>query len=128
MIYLDAAATSFLKPPCVAQAVVDAMHTVGSPGRGAHPRTLAASRTVWARGAAVGGAAGGGAGRRRPPASKVLLLIREKTVDGGRRRCPYRPSPCPAALRPVWIMPQTNTTRRALPLHAGGRGKGGISF
>ena len=35
---------------------------------------------------------------------------------------------CPAALRPVWIMPQTNTTRRALPLHAGGRGKGGISF
>ena len=23
MIYLDAAATSFLKPPCVAQAVVD---------------------------------------------------------------------------------------------------------
>ena len=51
-----------------------------------------------------------------------------KTVDGGRRRCPYRPYPCPAALRPVWIMPQTNTTRRALPLHAGGRGKGGISF
>ena len=49
-------------------------------------------------------------------------------VDGGRRRCPYRPYPCPAALRPVWIMPQTNTTRRALPLHAGGRGKGGISF
>ncbi|NJE74225.1 aminotransferase class V-fold PLP-dependent enzyme [Pseudoflavonifractor sp. SW1122] len=48
MIYLDAAATSFLKPPCVAQAVVDAMHTVGSPGRGAHPLTLAASRTVWA--------------------------------------------------------------------------------
>ena len=45
-----------------------------------------------------------------------------------RRRCPYRPYPCPAALRPVWIMPQTNTTRRALPLHAGGRGKGGISF
>ena len=32
------------------------------------------------------------------------------------------------SLRPVWIMPQTNTTRRALPLHAGGRGKGGISF
>ena len=48
MIYLDAAATSFLKPPCVAQAVVNAMHTVGSPGRGAHPLTLAASRTVWA--------------------------------------------------------------------------------
>ena len=25
-------------------------------------------------------------------------------------------------------MPQTNTTRRALPLHAGGRGKGGINM
>lgn len=48
MIYLDAAATSFLKPPCVAQAVVEAMETVGSPGRGAHPLTLSASRTVWA--------------------------------------------------------------------------------
>ena len=48
MIYLDAAATSCLKPPCVAQAVVEAMETVGSPGRGAHPLTLSASRTVWA--------------------------------------------------------------------------------
>lgn len=48
MIYLDSAATSFLKPPCVAQAVFEAMHTLGSPGRGAHPLTLAASRTVWA--------------------------------------------------------------------------------
>lgn len=47
MIYLDAAATSFLKPPCVAQAVVEAMGTLGSPGRGAHPLTLSASRTVW---------------------------------------------------------------------------------
>lgn len=63
---------------------------------------------------------------------KKILTLQEvaghETVDGGRRRCPYRPYPCPAALRPVWIMPQTNTTRRALPLHAGGRGKGGISF
>ena len=47
MIYLDSAATSFLKPPCVAQAVLEAMNTLGSPGRGAHPLTLAASRTVW---------------------------------------------------------------------------------
>ncbi len=47
MIYLDSAATSFLKPPCVAQAVFEAMNTLGSPGRGAHPLTLAASRTVW---------------------------------------------------------------------------------
>ena len=48
MIYLDSAATSFLKPPCVAQAVLEAMNTLGSPGRGAHPLTLAASRRVWA--------------------------------------------------------------------------------
>ena len=51
-----------------------------------------------------------------------------EAAHGGRRRCPHWAYPCPAALRPVWIMPQTNTTRRALPLHAGGRGKGGISF
>lgn len=48
MIYLDSAATSFLKPPAVAQAVIDAMQTIGSPGRGAHPLTLAAARTVYA--------------------------------------------------------------------------------
>ena len=60
--------------------------------------------------------------------SHISKVAGHETVDGGRRRCPYRPYPCPAALRPVWIMPQTNTTRRALPLHAGGRGKGGISF
>ena len=47
MIYLDCAATSFLKPPCVAQAVFDAMHTIGSDGRSAHGLTLAASRVVW---------------------------------------------------------------------------------
>lgn len=47
MIYLDCAATSFLKPPCVAQAVFDAMHTIGSDGRGAHGLALAASRVVW---------------------------------------------------------------------------------
>lgn len=48
MIYLDSAATSFLKPPAVAQAVFEAMHTIGSPGRGAHPLTLSAARTVYA--------------------------------------------------------------------------------
>ena len=32
--------------------------------------------------------------RRRPPSSRVLHLIGDKTVDGGRRRCPYRPYPC----------------------------------
>ena len=47
MIYLDCAATSFLKPPCVAQAVFDAMHTIGSDGRGAHEPALAASRVVY---------------------------------------------------------------------------------
>ncbi|WP_122789574.1 aminotransferase class V-fold PLP-dependent enzyme [Intestinibacillus sp. Marseille-P6563] len=47
MIYLDCAATSFLKPSCVAQAVFDAMHTIGSDGRGAHGLALAASRVVW---------------------------------------------------------------------------------
>lgn len=47
MIYLDSAATSFLKPPCVAQAVYNAMQTIGSAGRGAHEATLAAARTVY---------------------------------------------------------------------------------
>jgi cysteine desulfurase family protein len=47
VIYLDCAATSFLKPPCVAQAVFDAMHTIGSDGRGAHEPALAASRVVY---------------------------------------------------------------------------------
>ncbi len=48
MIYLDSAATSFLKPPEVSKAVYDAMQTLGSPGRGAYPLTLNASRTVYA--------------------------------------------------------------------------------
>lgn len=47
MIYLDAAATSFLKPPCVAEAVADAVSGLASPGRGAYPAALEASRTVW---------------------------------------------------------------------------------
>lgn len=47
MIYFDAAATSLLKPDCVAQAVFDAMHTLGSDGRGAHEATLGASRVVY---------------------------------------------------------------------------------
>ncbi len=48
MIYLDAAATSFLKPDCVRRAVYDAMGSIGSPGRGAHEVTLAAARQVFA--------------------------------------------------------------------------------
>lgn len=47
MIYLDAAATSFLKPECVRRAVYDAMGSIGSPGRGAHEATLAAARVLY---------------------------------------------------------------------------------
>lgn len=47
MIYLDAAATSFLKPPEVLQAVCQSMQTMGSVGRGAHEISLAASRAVY---------------------------------------------------------------------------------
>lgn len=47
MIYFDSAATSFLKPPVVSQAVFEAMQSIGSPGRGAHPVTLSAARTVY---------------------------------------------------------------------------------
>ncbi|MGN1008903.1 MAG: aminotransferase class V-fold PLP-dependent enzyme, partial [Butyricicoccus sp.] len=47
MIYLDSAATGFHKPDCVAQAVFDAMHTIGSDGRSAHGLGLAASRVVY---------------------------------------------------------------------------------
>lgn len=47
MIYLDHAATSLLKPECVAEAVKEAMLTMGNPGRGAHEAALAASRTVY---------------------------------------------------------------------------------
>ena len=50
-----------------------------------------------------------------------------EAVDGGRRRRFDWPYPCTAALRPVRIMPQPNTTRRALS-ETGGRGKGGINF
>ena len=47
MIYLDSAATSFLKPPQVEQAVCRAFHRIGNAGRGAHDPTLQASRTVY---------------------------------------------------------------------------------
>ena len=47
MIYFDAAATSFLKPPAVKQAVSEAFDTLGSPGRGGHPLSLAAGRSVF---------------------------------------------------------------------------------
>ena len=47
MIYLDNAATTFRKPPEVEKAVVEAMHTVGNAGRGAHAATLGASRLIY---------------------------------------------------------------------------------
>lgn len=46
MIYLDNAATSWPKPPSVADAVVRALSECGNPGRGGHPLALAAGRTV----------------------------------------------------------------------------------
>ena len=47
MIYLDNAATSFHKPQCVIDAVVQAMQHLGNAGRGAHDEALAASRLIF---------------------------------------------------------------------------------
>ena len=47
MIYLDNAATSMLKPPCVAQAVMQAMSSMGNAGRGVHEASLTAARTIY---------------------------------------------------------------------------------
>lgn len=47
MIYLDSSATSFLKPPQVAEAVFRSFNTIGNAGRGAHALTLNASRLIY---------------------------------------------------------------------------------
>lgn len=47
MIYLDNAATSLLKPPCVAAAVSDALGAFGGAGRGVHPASVAAGMAVY---------------------------------------------------------------------------------
>ena len=47
MIYLDNAATTLHKPPCVIDAVVQAMTTMGNAARGAHSGSLSASRMVY---------------------------------------------------------------------------------
>lgn len=47
MIYLDSSATSFLKPPQVAEAVFKSFSTIGNAGRGAHAPTLNASRLIY---------------------------------------------------------------------------------
>ena len=47
MIYLDYAATSFHKPDCVIDAVVNALKSQGNANRGTHNATLSSSRTVY---------------------------------------------------------------------------------
>lgn len=47
MIYLDNAATTLKKPPCVAEAVLRALGTMGNSGRAAHEGALDASRVIW---------------------------------------------------------------------------------
>lgn len=47
MIYLDNAATSFHKPECVAEAVLDAMHLAGNSGRGNSGEAMEASRLIF---------------------------------------------------------------------------------
>jgi len=47
MIYFDNAATTIRKPDCVAQAVMDAMCSLGNSGRGVHGGALSASRIIY---------------------------------------------------------------------------------
>ncbi len=53
MIYLDNAATTLRKPPCVVQAVTEAMCSLGNAGRGAHDGTLSAARIIYEARAAL---------------------------------------------------------------------------
>lgn len=47
MIYLDNAATTLMKPGCVAEAVVSALSGMGNSGRGVHGTSLSASRVIY---------------------------------------------------------------------------------
>ena len=47
MIYFDNAATTMQKPPCVVQAVTEAMCSLGNSGRGVHEGALSASRIIY---------------------------------------------------------------------------------
>ena len=47
MIYLDNAATTLQKPRQVAEAVAEAMCSLGNAGRGVHEATLGASRVIF---------------------------------------------------------------------------------
>ena len=48
MIYFDAAATTFQKPPAVRRAVLRAMESMSSPGRGGYPSAVLAAETLYA--------------------------------------------------------------------------------
>ena len=47
MIYLDNAATTRQKPPCVIQAVTEALQFMGNAGRGGHDASLGTSRIIF---------------------------------------------------------------------------------
>ena len=47
MIYFDNAATSFPKPPEVEESMIQALHSMGNAGRGAHAATLNAARILY---------------------------------------------------------------------------------
>ncbi len=47
MIYLDNAATTLEKPAAVYRAVMNAMRTMASPGRGGYPAAMAAAEEAW---------------------------------------------------------------------------------
>lgn len=47
MIYFDSAATSFYRPPCVREAVAEAIERMGNAGRGAHGPALEAARAIY---------------------------------------------------------------------------------
>ena len=47
MIWLDNAATSVVRPPCVVDAVCRAMTTMGNPGRDASGASVGAGRVGW---------------------------------------------------------------------------------
>ena len=46
MIYLDNAATSLRRPPCVIEAVTQAMQSLGNSGRGVNVGSLIAARVI----------------------------------------------------------------------------------
>lgn len=47
MIYFDNAATTLQKPPAVAEAMLQALQSLGNAGRGAHESTLKAARVIY---------------------------------------------------------------------------------